>query len=76
MTLQRSPYQPNPGWGVLCEYCIHRDRSDLDRSSFPCRLATTFTMPDLARRGSADGRAEFGVDFQEDCSGYEYDGVS
>ena len=35
-----------------------------------------FTMPDLSRRGSADGMAEFGVDFQEDCSGYEYDGVS
>ncbi len=84
-TLKRSIFQPNPGWGHLCEYCIHRDRIDLARNSFPCKAvvwhppgnrATTAYFPNLTRMGNADGRAEFGIHFQEECSDYEYDGVS
>lgn len=65
---------------MLCEYCRHRDRIDLARNSFPCELANLIRrggyIPNLTRKGDADGLARFGRDFQEDCSDYEYDGVS
>ncbi len=85
MTLARSVFQPNAGWGVICEYCKHRDRIDLARNSFPCTKVTwwqahrgtgfsTPYMPNLTRRGADGGK--FGHDFQEDCSDYQYNGVS
>jgi len=60
--------QPNPGWGTLCESCIHRQAAL--ESGIPCEKALAGIVN--LERTSIGGqdvtiRHRFGEDFQETC---------
>lgn len=66
---ERSWVQPNPGWGVLCEICVHRICRPPNSSDCPCAKDAWI------ERQSSGGRDvsiydEYGVDFTEDCNAF------